>query len=127
MTAMLEHARRHPQEEVCGLLGGRDDTGTRYYPVSNIAADPSREYLMDPRRQIDAMRRMREDGETLLGIFHSHPESAAEPSDTDLARAAYPDTIYLIAGPVGERMELQAYFYDGAGFTPVAIQITRNG
>ena len=126
MTAMLEHARRHPREEVCGLLGGRDGTAVRYYPATNIAAHPAREYLMDPRQQIDAMRRMREGGEALLGIFHSHPDSAAEPSDTDLARAAYPDTIYLIAGPVGERMELRAYHFDGTGFAPAAIQITHN-
>lgn len=123
---MLEQARRSPHHEVCGLLGGRNATAEHYYPVANIAGEPAREYLMDPKQQIDAMRGMREREEKLLGIFHSHPESPAEPSDTDLARAEYPDTIYIIAGPVGEKMKLNAFYYDGTSFTSIGIDVTNN-
>jgi proteasome lid subunit RPN8/RPN11 len=126
MKAMLEHAHSEPRTEVCGLLGGRDFTLAHYYPVSNIAADTRREYLMEPKQQIDAMRRMRERGEELLAIFHSHPDTEPQPSETDLARAAYPDTIYLIAGPAAGGMQLNAFYYDGAGFTPVELHITDN-
>lgn len=97
-----------------------------YYPVANIADDPAREYLVDPQQQIDAMRGMRERDEDLVGIFHSHPDAQAEPSETDLAKAAYPDTIYIIAGPVGEEMKLNAFYYDGRGFAPIEIEITND-
>jgi proteasome lid subunit RPN8/RPN11 len=39
---------------------------------------------------------MRERGEELFAIFHSHPQAPAEPSATDLELAAYPDALYLI-------------------------------
>lgn len=122
--AMLAHAGNSPGVEICGLLGGTDGTARRYYPVSNIAEAPAREFLLDPRGQIDAMRAMRDSGETLLGIFHSHPASPAHPSPTDLARAAYPDTIYVIAAPGQAGMIMNAFFYDGDAFTQIDIEIT---
>ncbi len=39
---------------------------------------------------------MRENGEALFAIYHSHPTSPAEPSAIDLELAAYPDALYLI-------------------------------
>ena len=122
--AMLQQARGMPRKEVCGLLGGSGDTAGRYYPVPNIAADPRREFLMEPGAQIDAMRDMRERGEFLLAIFHSHPDSPAVPSALDLARAAYPDTIYLIAATAGKEPDMKGYYYDGNDFTQIDIHIT---
>jgi proteasome lid subunit RPN8/RPN11 len=31
-----------------------------------------------------------------LGIFHSHPAGPPVPSPTDIAEAAYPDSIYVV-------------------------------
>jgi proteasome lid subunit RPN8/RPN11 len=42
------------------------------------------------------MRHMREAGEELFAIYHSHPHAPAEPSVRDIAEAAYPQAIYLI-------------------------------
>ncbi len=126
MTTMQEQALASPRSEVCGLLGGGDDTARSYYPIDNIARQPAREYLMDPEQQIDAMRSMRERGESLLAIYHSHPDAPAEPSAADLAMAEYPDTIYVIAGPVGKAMQLNAYHYDGSGFLPAETIIIDN-
>jgi proteasome lid subunit RPN8/RPN11 len=120
---MLEHARARPGEEVCGLLGAKDGAFTSFHPVANVAEDRTRRFLMDARGQIDAMRRMREDGEELLGIFHSHPEGPGEPSAEDLAMAAYPGTIYFIAAPEAGAgtWVLRAFRYDGTGFTGIAV------
>lgn len=123
-AAMCEHARGHPGVEVCGLIGGRDFAARGYYPVTNVAGDPRREFLLEPRAQIDVMRTLRERGEDLLGIFHSHPDSPPEPSATDLARAAYPDTIYVIAAPGPQDVDMQAYFYDGDDFAKIDICLT---
>ena len=51
---------------------------------------------MDPRDQIDALREMRERGESLFAIYHSHPDSPPAPSETDLKQAGYPEALYLI-------------------------------
>ena len=58
--------------------------------------EPQRLFAMDPARQIDAQRRMRERGEELFGIYHSHPHSPAQPSATDLEQAGYPEALYII-------------------------------
>jgi proteasome lid subunit RPN8/RPN11 len=43
------------------------------------------------------MNRIEEDGEELIGIYHSHTKSEAYPSQTDINLAeAWPDPLYLI-------------------------------
>jgi proteasome lid subunit RPN8/RPN11 len=121
---MLAHVNGDPEREVCGLLGGEGRRASRYYPAVNIAPEPAREFLLEPGAQIAAMRAMRERGESLLGIFHSHPDSPAVPSARDLAMAAYPDTIYVIAAPGQDRIDLNAFYYDGYDFAQIDIQIT---
>lgn len=120
---MLDHARLHRQQEVCGLIGGVHQQLKSYYPVENIAKDPAKRFLMDPEGQIDAMRRMRKAGEELLGIFHSHPSTQAQPSATDLEQAAYPGVIYFIISLMGEIPELNGFYYDGERFSqPLTIE-----
>jgi len=97
VNQLLTEAQRNPEIEVCGLIGARDGRPERFYPVANVAERPGELFRMDPAGQIDAMRRMREAGETLFAIYHSHPHAPARPSARDLQEAAYPDALYLIA------------------------------
>ena len=96
VNGILERAQAHPKEEICGLLGARGGEVTSDYPVDNAAGTPARRYVMDPAGQIAALRTMRERGERLFAIYHSHPTSAAAPSATDIAEASYPEAVYLI-------------------------------
>lgn len=95
VNQILHHAQTAPEDEVCGLIGIGSD-GARVYPVANVASDTHRLFAMEPKGQIDAMRKMREAGETLFAIYHSHPHTPATPSAIDLQQAAYPDALYLI-------------------------------
>ena len=96
VNRILEQAQAHPAEEICGLLGARAGEVTSDYPIDNAAETPTNRYVMDPAAQIEAMRTMRERGERLFAIYHSHPSSAAAPSATDIAEARYPEAVYLI-------------------------------
>jgi proteasome lid subunit RPN8/RPN11 len=96
VNTMLRHAQLSPENEVCGLIGARDGIPCRCYQVANVAGEPAHLFQMDPRGQIDAMRAMRERGENLFAIYHSHPDSPPVPSETDLKEAGYPDALYLI-------------------------------
>jgi len=122
---LLAHALATPTLEVCGLLGGVGATATRLYRIANIAATPQVAFAMDPQAQLAAMLEMRGRGETLVGIYHSHPTTAAQPSATDLEQAAYPGVAFLIvslaapAAPV-----LAAFAFDGQHFTPMALRLT---
>jgi proteasome lid subunit RPN8/RPN11 len=96
VNTILTQAQHSPENEVCGLIGGRNGQAEHCYPIDNTALDQARRYRMDPKEQIDAMRNMRENGEELIAIYHSHPHAPALPSATDLAEAAYADAAYLI-------------------------------
>ncbi len=116
VNRLLALAQAHPETEVCGLVGWRAGAEPTFYPVANVAEAPGRLFRMDPREQIAAMKAMRERGERLFAIYHSHPQGPARPSATDLAEAAYPEALYLICALGTEGvLELAAYrLRDGA-------------
>ena len=83
-------------EECCGLIGGADGEMTSVHRARNAAATWLR-YEVHPSDQIRIMDRIEEDGEELVGIYHSHTKSPAFPSQTDVNLAAnWPDVLWLI-------------------------------
>jgi proteasome lid subunit RPN8/RPN11 len=110
--------------EICGLVAGRDGHPTRCFPIDNIAAHPRQTFLLDPKQQIDAMRLMREQGETLFAIYHSHPDTPATPSAQDLKLAAYPETLYLIVSlQTTGTLQMRGYYFSQGAMTPVDVVI----
>jgi proteasome lid subunit RPN8/RPN11 len=96
LEQMLQQARAMPDVEICGLIAGRRGRAVRCIAVRNVAAEPENRFSMDPREQIDAFRQMREQGEELFGIYHSHPHGPASASATDIAEAGYPEVLQII-------------------------------
>jgi proteasome lid subunit RPN8/RPN11 len=93
---MIVHAREDLPNECCGMIGGRDGEATNVVRVENAAASPLR-YEMDPQEQFDALKRIEEAGDELIGIYHSHTRSAAYPSQTDVNEAVmWPEQVYVI-------------------------------
>ena len=124
VNQMLHQAQASPDAEVCGLIAARGGRPVRFIPVPNVAGQPAQLFSMDPARQIDALRRMREAGEELFGIFHSHPHSPAVPSDRDLHEAGYPDALYLIASLSTKGvLELRGYRLRDGRAEEVALEI----
>jgi proteasome lid subunit RPN8/RPN11 len=110
VNQILSHAQSQAEEEICGLIAARDGQIKTTYPIENVASHRESLYQMDGKAQIDAMREMRENGEQLYAIYHSHPHSAAYPSATDLKEAQYSDAIYLIVSlDVKGVLDLRAY------------------
>ena len=97
---IIAHAREASPHECCGLIGGSSDGRARtIYATRNIAADPLVSYEAAPEDLFAAQRVMRERGEQLLAIYHSHPRSSdPEPSSTDVRLAYYPAAVYVIVG-----------------------------
>ncbi len=97
LTNQLLHlAQLSPDYEICGLVGGKNGLPSTCYPIDNIAEQPKQRFLLDAKQQIAAMANMRNVGEELFAIYHSHPKAPAKPSTYDLEAAAYPDALYLI-------------------------------
>jgi proteasome lid subunit RPN8/RPN11 len=98
---LLEHARRQPHRECCGILAGQHDVITRAFPAKNAAADPVRNYVIAPKEITRLMGEFRKRRLKFLGIYHSHPNwlDANEPSPVDIALACHSEAIYFIVTP----------------------------
>jgi proteasome lid subunit RPN8/RPN11 len=80
------------------------------YSLRNISFNSNVAYEAAPEDLFAAQRQMRERGEQLLAIYHSHPRSAEpEPSDTDVRLAYYPQAVYFIIGLAGPRPVMRAF------------------
>lgn len=111
---IITHAREASPQECCGLIGGLiEGKAQTIYRARNVASDPLTSYEAAPEDLFAAQRAMRERGEQLLAIYHSHPRSAEpQPSATDVRLAYYPSAVYLIVGLGGPEPCLRAFRID---------------
>jgi [CysO sulfur-carrier protein]-S-L-cysteine hydrolase len=122
---MVAHAREDLPNECCGMVGGRDGEAARVIRVDNAAASPLR-YEMDSKGQIQAYNAIEDNGEELLGIYHSHTKSAAYPSQTDVNQAvAWPDQIYLIVSLADpDAPDVKAFLLKDLKIADVPLDVT---
>lgn len=110
VNQILQHAQSQPDLEICGLISEKNGIVKRVYPILNVSERPDCLFRMDGKEQINAMREMRNNEESLFAIYHSHPHSQAYPSQTDLTEAQYPEANYLIVSLDTEGvLDLRAY------------------
>jgi proteasome lid subunit RPN8/RPN11 len=95
VEAMIEHARQEFPNECCGLLAGRQGRVEFLFRGQNIDQSPYT-YQLDPREQLQFFKEIDARELELLGIYHSHTQSEAYPSRTDVAKAYYQDAVYVI-------------------------------
>ena len=96
---IIAHAKANLPEEACGLIAGSKDGDIKkiekVYLLTNI--DHTNEHFsMDPREQLAAVKDMRSNGLTMLGNWHSHPESPSRPSEEDKRLAYDSKASYMI-------------------------------
>ncbi|HEY9688833.1 MAG TPA: M67 family metallopeptidase [Coleofasciculaceae cyanobacterium] len=63
---------------------------------------PERRYAIAPATMLAAMRASRARNLDIIGVYHSHPQHSAVPSEFDRA-CAWPDYSYLILSVKGDR------------------------
>lgn len=111
LLALVDHARETAPAECCGLLGGTTAAKAEsVYKLRNVTANPETGYEAAPEDLFAAQRQMRDRGEELLAIYHSHPNASnPSPSETDVRLAYYPDATYLIVGLGGDEPVVKAF------------------
>ncbi len=109
-----------PTEEVCGLIL-RSSTSFTVLEINNAAADRRYRYELEPKQLIAAFKQMRQTGEQLHAIYHSHPFSPPKPSETDCHEASYPDTPYVIVNPQATP-PLRAFMLRNDGFDELILR-----
>ncbi len=92
-------------EECCGLLVGMREGASirvsRAEPSANVAArqpgtDARRRFEVDPRLRLALMHELEESAEDIIGLYHSHPDHSARPSQHDRDSILEPELLWLI-------------------------------
>ncbi len=119
-------------EEACGLLVGRAGPGgaiqvSAVEASANVAEPPrTRRFEVDPKLRLRLERALRESPDSVMGVYHSHPNGRAEPSETDISMIFEPDMIWLITavseGRAGATMAYKPT-EDGAAFQPLGLDL----
>ena len=121
-AAIEAHALETRPAECCGLLAGDDHVITSLYRLRNESDRPETRYFAAPEDLFSAMQEIRQRGQTMKGIYHSHPNSPAYPSESDVNLAFYTDSIYFIVS-LSAGIETRAFRIDNEGITAVEILI----
>ena len=103
---LVEHAREEAPNECCGYLRMDDGAVAETFRAENLRASPYG-YELDSK-SLFAVNDLDDEGRG-VGIYHSHPRSAAEPSQTDINLAHYPHWLYLIVSLAGDESEVRAW------------------
>ena len=82
---IVSHALSKPDQEVCGVLGGRDGASELLFRAGNTAENPRTRFEMDSRDILHAIRTIEDGDADLIGFYHSHTHTQAYPSPTDVA------------------------------------------
>jgi proteasome lid subunit RPN8/RPN11 len=114
VETMTRHAESTYPQECCGVLLGLGQAVRAVIPMENAwgrdgldgvfdetgfeeTLEHSRRdrYALDPQALLQVMKQARGDGLEVVGIFHSHPDHPAVPSECD-RRLAWPQYLYVI-------------------------------
>jgi proteasome lid subunit RPN8/RPN11 len=106
---MIAHAHAEHPNECCGLLAGRGGRVETLFRGRNVDQSPYT-YRLDPHEQLRLFKDIDARGLELVAIYHSHTQSPAYPSRTDVAKALYPETAYVIVSVQDEQTpEVRAF------------------
>lgn len=115
LKRLIDNCEKGYPDEACGLIVGRvDDAGdhlvSRLETSANVAEDTRHTFEIDPRFLIGLQRMLRGSADEVIGLYHSHPEGAAQPSRTDLEKAWEPALVWVIASvSAGQAVQVTAH------------------
>lgn len=93
---IFSSAKKNYPQECCGFLWGRNDTIIYAADAENVSpTDRLARFEISAGAFMAAERFGEMNSLSLMGVFHSHPDSVAVPSGKDL-ESALPNFIYLI-------------------------------
>ncbi len=109
LTRIREHGKSAYPQECCGLLVGKGKKSSKSVinlkPVKNSREDSlENRYLISPQDLLAADKEARQSGLDIVGVYHSHPDHPARPSEFDREHA-FPWYSYIIVSVAGGKPE----------------------
>ena len=97
VDAILAQSRSEYPDECCGVILGPAGSGkaSRLKPMINAAHSPTF-YEFDSKDLLALYREIDDNDEEIIVIYHSHTETEARPSRTDIAYASEPLAHYVL-------------------------------
>lgn len=92
---IIKHALREFPNEACGILAGKEGIIQKVHEMTNTDKSPQT-FFMGAKEQLRVMKEIRNEGQEMIGIYHSHVASLAYPSSHDVELALYPEASYVI-------------------------------
>ncbi|MBU1702551.1 MAG: M67 family metallopeptidase [Candidatus Eisenbacteria bacterium] len=135
IETIQRRGRRAYPMECCGFLLGIFDGNVRRvhatWEAENIQKGEAagRRYTISPESLFHCDQKARREGMEILGVYHSHPDHPAEPSEFD-AQHAVADWSYLIVQISAKRTGSVTAWRprnDRAGFDPEDIRVDDGG
>lgn len=108
LSGMIAHGEEGFPNEICGFFYGKDGETreiTTIRKVMNVKeGDQRRRFEISPLDYVKAEQYALEKGLDFLGIYHTHPNHPAIPSEHDLA-VALPHFSYIILSIQNEKFD----------------------
>ena len=118
---MIAYCRSKFPKEACGILGGQGGMVAQVYLMTNVEDSPIG-YSMDPKEQLTIEKQMRQRGQRMVGIFHSHTSSDAYPSSVDVSLAISPEVSYVLVSLKDQATpDVKSYRIEGTTITPEEV------
>lgn len=119
---IIAHCQAQYPKEACGYLAGDGGRVVQAYPMRNVEDSPIG-YAMDPKEQLLVEKQMRQRGQRMVGIYHSHTASEAHPSSVDVSLAISPEISYVLVSLKRRNAPVvKSYRIDGQAVTPEDVQ-----
>lgn len=119
---MITYCKESLPYEACGLLSGAKGPSTTLWKIKNETQKFNR-FIMSSESIKLAVHNMETIGESLSGIFHSHPNSPALPSSHDIKNNSYPELPYLIVAFYKGKTEVNCFKMIDKKVIPLNIKI----
>ena len=115
-AAIAQHGEQDYPHECCGLLIGRfEPDGTKVvletYPISNAREETAKRnrFLIRPEELMRGERYARGRKLDVVGVYHSHPDHPAQPSQYDLDHALPVWSYIIVAVAHGRAGEMNSF------------------
>lgn len=124
---LTNHSEKEEPNESCAILfgnkKGEEITVKELFLTENIEKSPVN-FTISAEQRLQADKMERESEMELVGIFHSHPDSHAYPSNTDKKFMELNPEVWVIFSGVSK--DFKAYVLDSE-IKEIPIQIVKSG
>ena len=115
---LTEHAENEKPNESCAILFGKEDTVSDIFLTKNIEESPVN-FTISNEQLIEGYKIAEDKQLDIIGIFHSHPNSEAYPSNTDKKFMHSNPVVWIIYS--GANKDFKAFFLE-SGILEIPIE-----